>query len=324
MKTISITDAVGLPIGHDITQIIPGEFKGVAFKRGHIIEEKDIKKLKSIGKQNLYIGNIPDGFVHEDDCALRIAKAICNKNDYHISEVSEGKINISSKIDGVFKVHEEKLYTLNEIEHVTIATIPNYSVVSKGQKIVSERIVPLYTKNENIEKLERICDNEEIFKLMPFISQNIYLIITGTEIFNGSIKDKFYETLRPKFDHYGCNIIKTVKVPDDKSIIKKEIRKAIDMGADMVVCTGGMSVDEDDLTPLAIKEEIKNLVVHGVPVQPGNMFLLAYENDIPVVGIATAAIFNEKTVFDIALPLLVCKEKLNRKFFLKLAVGGLL
>lgn len=324
MKTISIKEAIDLPIGHDITQIIPGEFKGVAFKRGHIIEEKDIDKLKSLGKEHVYIEDIPDEFIHEDDCAVRIANAICNTNTYDISEVSEGKINISSKIDGVFKVNEKKLYRLNEIEHVTIATIPNNKVVSKGQKIVSERIVPLYTKRQNVEELEKLCDHEEIFKVMPFVSQNIYLIITGTEIFNGTIEDKFYDTLRPKFEYYGCNIIKTVKLPDDKQRIKKEIRKAINMGVDMVVCTGGMSVDEDDLTPIAIKEEIEELIVHGVPVQPGNMFLLGYENHIPVMGIPTAAIFNDKTVFDIVLPLLVCKENLNRQFFLKLAVGGLL
>ncbi|AJA46382.1 molybdopterin biosynthesis enzyme [Clostridium pasteurianum DSM 525 = ATCC 6013] len=324
MKTINIKEAIGLPIGHDITQIIPGEFKGVAFKRGHIIEEKDIDKLKSLGKEHIYIEDIPDEFIHEDDCAVRIAKAICNNSDYDISGVSEGKINIYSKIDGVFRVNEKRLYELNEIEHITIATIVNNAVVSEGQKIISERIVPLYTKRENIEKLERLCSYEEIFKVIPFVKQNIYLIITGTEIFNGTIKDKFYDTLRPKFEYYGCNIIKTVKLPDDKQRIKEEIRKAINMGVDMVVCTGGMSVDEDDLTPIAIKEEIEELIVHGVPVQPGNMFLLGYENHIPVMGIPTAAIFNDKTVFDMVLPLIVCKEKLNRDFFLKLAVGGLL
>lgn len=324
MKTVNVKEAVGLPICHDITQIIPGEFKGVAFKKGHIIEEKDISILKSMGKEHVYVGNIPEGFIHEDDCAVRIAKAICDNNDYSISNVSEGKINIFSKIDGVFKVNEEKLYRLNEIEHVSITTIYNNTVVSKGKRIVSERIIPLYTKEKNIEKLENFCLHGQLFKVMPFIKQNIHLIITGTEIFNGTIKDKFYDTLKPKFEAYGCEIGNVVKVPDNKQWIKREIRKAIEEGADMVVCTGGMSVDEDDLTPIAIKEEIAELVVHGVPVQPGNMFLLAYEKNIPVMGIATAAIFNEKTVFDIVFPLLVCREKLNREFFLKLAVGGLL
>ncbi|MDF2504160.1 molybdopterin-binding protein [Clostridium sp.] len=324
MKTINIEEAIGLPIYHDITQVIPGEFKGVAFKKGHVIEKRDISILKSMGKEHVYASDIPEGFIHEDDCAIRIAKAICNNENYNISDVQEGKINISSKIDGVFKVDEKKLYNLNEIEHVTITTIHNNTVVSKGQKLVGERIIPLYTKKENIERLEKLCADQGVFKVMPFIKQKIHLIITGTEIFNGTIKDKFYDTLKPKFEHYGCNISKVVKVPDDKQWIKREIRNAISEGADMVVCTGGMSVDEDDLTPVAIKEEVEKLVIHGVPVQPGNMFLLAYEKAIPVMGIATAAIFHEKTVFDIVFPLLACKEKLDREFFLRLAVGGLL
>lgn len=324
MKAIDVKEAIGLPICHDITQIIPGEFKGVVFKRGHIIEQKDVNILKTIGKEHLYIDDIPEGTIHEDDCAIRIAEAICNDEDYNISDVSEGKINISSKIDGVFKVDKKKLYTLNEIEHITITTINNNTVVSKGEKIVSERIIPLYTRKENIERLETLCAHSTIFKVMPFIKQKICLIITGTEIFNGAIKDKFYDTLKPKFEYYDCKIIKTVKVPDDKQLIKEEIRKAINAGSDMIVCTGGMSVDEDDLTPVSIKEEVEELIVHGVPVQPGNMFLLAYEKNIPVMGIPTAAIFNEKTVFDIVLPLLVCREKLNREFFLNLAVGGLM
>lgn len=324
MKKVRIEDAVGLPICHDMTRIIPGKFKGVAFKKGHIIANEDIPVLKSMGKENIYVGEIPNGFMHEEDCAARIAKAICREDgDYDISAVSEGKINIFAKETGIFKIDEEKLYKLNEIEHISITCTYNNILVSKGEKIVSERIIPLYTRKENIIKLEKICESGKLFEVKKLKEMKVHLIITGREVFEGTIEDKFYGVLKPKIEQYNGKVVKSVKVPDDKEWIKKEINKSLAEGAEAVICTGGMSVDEDDVTPIAIKETAEELIVHGVPVQPGNMFLLAYSKGIPVMGIPTAAIFNKYTVFDIVYPMLAAGEKLNKKFFIKLAVGGL-
>lgn len=323
MKKIKVEEAVGLPLLHDMTRIIPGEFKGVAFKRGHIIKSEDIPVLKAMGKENIYAGEIPEGFLHEEDCAVRIAKAICREEAFEVSDVSEGKINIFAKDNGIFKIDEEKLYKLNEIEHISITCTYNNILVAKGEKIVSERIIPLYTKEENIKKLEKICGNEKLFEIKKLKAKRIHLIITGREIYEGTIEDKFYGVLKPKIEQYNGKIVKTVKVPDDKEWIKSEINKALAEGAEAVICTGGMSVDEDDVTPIAIKEKADEVVVHGVPVQPGNMFLLAYLKGIPVMGIPTAAIFNKYTVFDIVYPMLAAGEKLQREFFIKIAVGGL-
>ena len=323
MKKVKVEDAIGLPILHDMTRIVPNEFKGVAFKRGHIIVKKDIPVLKAMGKENIYAGDIPKGFLHEEDCAVRIAEAICNREDYEVSEVSEGKINIYSKETGIFKIDEEKLYKLNEIEHVSITCNYNNMLVNKGEKIVSERIIPLYTKEENIKKLEEICESGRLFEIKKLKNKKVHLIITGTEVFEGTIEDKFYGVLKPKIEEYGSEVVKVVKVPDDKEWIKEEIKRSLKEGADVIICTGGMSVDEDDVTPIAIKESTDELVIHGAPVQPGNMFLLAYGKGVPVMGIPTAAIFNKYTLFDIVYPRLSADEKPNYKFFLKLAVGGL-
>lgn len=323
MKKIKVEEAVGLPIFHDMTRIIPGQFKGVAFKRGHIIKEDDIAVLKAMGKENIYAGEIPEGFLHEEDCAVKIAKAICKAEDYEVSSVHEGKIDIYSKDNGIFKIDEEKLYELNDIEHISITCTYNNILVKKGEKILSERIIPLYTREENIIKLEKICEKGKLFEVKKLKNKKVHLIITGREVFQGTIEDRFYDALRPKIEEYGSEIVKVVKVPDDKEWIKAEINKSFEEGAEAIICTGGMSVDEDDVTPVAIKEVAEELVVHGVPVQPGNMFLLAYSKGVPVMGIPTAAIFNKYTVFDIVYPLLASGEKLNKSFFMKLAIGGL-
>ena len=316
-------DAVGLPIGHDMTKVVPGKFKGAAFKRGHIITEEDIPILKSMGKENIYVGEIPQGYLHEDECARRIASAICNDEDFTFSEVSEGKINILAKYRGLIKIDKEMLYKLNNIEHIAISTIFDDIVVEKGQKVASERIIPLYTKEDNIKKLEEFCKLSRVIELKKFTCQKVHLIITGNEVYKGLIEDKFYDALKPKVEKYDSEVIKVVKVPDDKEAIKEEIRKSIAEGADIILCTGGMSVDEDDITPAAIKEQLDELVVHGIPVQPGNMFLLGYSGEIPVMGLPGAVIYYENTIFDVVFPKIICKDKIDRDFFIRLSIGGL-
>ena len=323
MKKVRIEDAIGQPICHDMTRIVPGQFKGVAFKRGHIITEEDIPRLKQIGKEHVYVGQLPEGYIHEDDCAVRIAKAICNEKDFDFSEVAEGKINISTKYDGVLRIKEEKLYKLNSIKDISISTTFPDIVVRKGKKIASERIIPLYTKEKHIEILEEICNSEKLFFVEKFTKLNVHLIITGNEVYKGLIKDKFYDALLPKVKSYGCEIVKVVKSPDDKDRIKSEIERSIKENADVILCTGGMSVDEDDLTPISIKEVADETIVHGIPVQPGNMFLLAYKNNIPIMGLPGSVMFHGTTIFDIVFPRIACKEKFNKDFFIKLGLGGL-
>lgn len=323
LRKVKIEEAIGVPICHDMTKVVPGEFKGVAFKKGHIITAEDIPKLKAIGKESIYVGEMPQGYVHEEECAIRIADAICSREKFDISGVSQGKINISSKVDGVFSVDTEKLYELNKIEHVAICTIYDKIPVWKGNIVASERIIPLYTREENIHKVEKACHGVRLLDIKTFLKHNIHLIITGNEVFKGTIKDRFYEALEPKVRVYGSEITKVVKTPDDKDWIKKEIESSLNEGADMIMCTGGMSVDEDDLTPVAMKEVIDRLVVHGTPVQPGNMFLLGYSGSVPIIGLPAAVMFYPNTIFDIVFPMLVSKMSISSDFFIKMSLGGL-
>jgi len=323
MNKVRIEDAVGLPISHDMTKIVPGKFKGAAFKRGHIITEEDIPILRTMGKEHIYVGDIPEGYLHEDECARRIASAICNTEDFNLSEVSEGKINITTKHRGLIKINKETLYKLNGIEHIAISTIFDDIVVEKGQKVASERIIPLYTKEDNIETVEGLCELSKVIELKKFVNQKVHIIITGNEVYKGLIEDKFYDALKPKIENYGCQVAKVVKAPDDKEVIKDEIKNSIAEGADIILCTGGMSVDEDDITPIAIKEQIDELVVHGIPIQPGNMFLLGYSKKVPIMGLPGAVIYYENTIFDVVFPKIACKEIIDKEFFIRLSIGGL-
>jgi molybdenum cofactor synthesis domain-containing protein len=279
--------------------------------------------LKSMGKENVYIEEIPEGFLHENECAVRIAKAICDTSNFNLTEVSEGKVNISAKNSGLLKINTSLLYELNSIEHIAIATLYNDIFVKKGERVASERIIPLYTKEDNIKKVEELCKEIKLFEVKQLEYHKVHLIITGSEVFNGLIKDRFEEKLRPKIYGYGSEIVKVSKAPDDKEVIKNLIKQSLNEGADLIICTGGMSVDEDDVTPVAIKEIIDKLVIHGTPVQPGNMFLLGYKGDIPIMGLPGAVMFLDYTIFDAVFPRVVCKDELNKEFFVRLSLGGL-
>lgn len=324
MKKVRIEDAIGLPICHDMTRVVPGEFKGVAFKKGHIITENDINELKKIGKEHVYVDEIPEGYIHENECAERISRAVCDKESFIFTDVAEGKVNIKANRDGLLKVNKERLFEINNIEHVTVSTKYDDIVVRRGDVVASDRIIPLYTKESNIEKVEKVCYEEgKVIEIKPFIKQKVHLVITGNEVYKGLIKDRFYDALEPKMKEYGCEIANVAKAPDDKEMIKNEIQKAYDDGAEIIICTGGMSVDEDDLTPIAIKELIDELIIHGTPVQPGNMFLLGYKGNVPIMGVPGAVMFYPYTIFDIAFPKVACKEKITKDFFINLGFGGL-
>lgn len=323
MRLIKVEEAVGLPIAHDITRVIPGVFKGAAYKKGHIIREEDIEELKKLGKEHIDVDVIPEGCIHENDAAERIALAIADSEEFEFTPVSEGKINIISKKTGLLKINKDMLYKLNSIEHIAISTRYDDIVIRKGEVVASERIVPLYTKDSNIKKVEKICSDCKLFYVKEFIPQSVHLIITGNEVYKGLIEDKFFPVLQPKISSYGSHVDKVTKVPDDLEIIRASIEESYKEGADIIICTGGMSVDEDDLTPIAIKAEVDELIVHGIPVQPGNMFLLGYKGNTAITGVPGSVMFFPTTVFDMAFSKLACREKISKEYFIKLGLGGL-
>ena len=330
LEKIKVDKAIGMKICHDMTRVVPGEFKGAEFKRGHVICEEDIPRLRAMGKENIYIGELPEGCLHEDECAVRVARAICDCKEFQFTDVSEGKINIKANYDGVLKVNKELLYRINSIEHMAVCTIYDDVVVKKNQVVASERIIPLYTEEKNILELERLCREEKVFKVNKFNNLKVHIIVTGSEVYKGIIQDKFSPVLERKAEKYGCTVIKIVKAPDDKAEIERQIDISLKEGADIILCTGGMSVDEDDITPIAIKEKLDRLVVHGTPVQPGNMFLLGYSGNTAIMGLPGAVMYYEATIFDVVFPKLVSSwgkekelEELNKDFFVRLSLGGL-
>ena len=324
MKLMKTEDAVGQVICHDITQIIKGVTKDAVFRKGHIITEEDIPVLLSVGKDNIYVWENDESMMHENDAA-EVLCAICKGDNMSRSEVKEGKIELCSEIDGVLRIDREKLLAVNSFGQMMIATRHGDFPVKKGDKLAGTRIIPLVIEKEKMEQVRAAAGGEPIMRVEPYINRRVGIVTTGNEIFYGRIKDEFTPVVIQKVEEYGSEVVGVSISNDDSDNVGKCIRAYLDQGCDMVICTGGMSVDPDDRTPLAIRNVCSDAVTYGAPVLPGAMFMLAYYGDakIPVIGLPGCVMYARRTIFDIVLPRVMTGEILEKSDIDKLGEGGL-
>ena len=323
MKQIRIEDSVGCILSHDVTKIVPGEFKGRLFKKGHVIREEDIPKLLDIGKEHIYVWEPKKGQLHENDAAIRVKDLVLGQGCYISEEIKEGKIDFFANTQGIVKINKDLLLKLNLLGEIIVSTIHNNTPVKKGEKIGATRVIPLIIDEKKILEAEKII-KEKIISVEEIKPKKAVLITTGNEVYYGRIKDAFLPVMKEKLEYYGSEIVKQVILPDNKEMITENILKAIEEDkVDMIICTGGMSVDPDDVTPSAIKDCNGEIVTYGAPVLPGAMFLLAYYKNIPILGVPSCAMYSKRTIFDLVLPRILADEKLSFEDIARFGNGGM-
>lgn len=321
MKKVKVEEAVGMKLCHDVTAIFDG-FKGPLFKRGHIIEESDIPRLLDIGKHYVYIWEENANEVHEEDCARRMAD-MAPVEFAHYSEPSEGKVTLIADKKGMFHVNIILQKKLNLIPDITITSLPDHYPVEAGARLASMRIIPLVTKKDNIIRAEALCKGEKLFDLLPYRQKKAGVIITGSEVYSGRIKDKFEPIVREKLATFPCAIIGVKICDDDLSMLTKTAESFLAQGADLLIFHGGMSVDPDDLTPTAIRALGAKIITYGIPAQPGNMSLIAYMNEVTIFGVPSAAISSNITMFDVMLPQAFTDLRFTKDDLMNIGNGGL-
>ena len=324
MKLMKTTESVGQVLCHDITQIIKGVTKDAVFRKGHIIKEEDIPVLLSVGKDHIYVWENDESMLHENDAA-EILREICQGENMHPSPVKEGKIELIADIDGVLMIDLERLRKVNSLGNMMIATVPSGFIVKKGQKLCGTRIIPLVIEKEKMEEAKRVAAGDDpIMKLYPIKKKKFGLVTTGNEVYFGRIKDTFTPVIVEKLGEYGCEMKEHEIVNDDHEKITAAIKKMLADGCDLVFCTGGMSVDPDDKTPLAIKNSGTNIVSYGAPVLPGAMFLVSYTEDgRGVCGLPGCVMYAKRTIFDLVLPRLLADIPVTPEYLAGLGHGGL-
>lgn len=327
MKLIKTEDAVGHVLCHDITQIIKGVTKDAVFRKGHIVTEEDIPVLLSVGKENLYVWEKEEGMLHENDAA-EILRQICQGEHMHPSDVKEGKIELIADIDGVLKIEREKLRKVNSLGEIMIASRHGDFPVKKGDKLAGTRVIPLVISEEKMQQAKDVTAGGAIFNILPYKKKKAGIVTTGSEVYYHRIKDTFTPVIEEKMAEYDIEIGGHEICNDDPQMIENAIRSLLADGCDMIVCTGGMSVDPDDRTPYAIRQVTGEIVSYGAPVLPGAMFLLAYYREegkevIPVLGLPGCVMYSKRTIFDLVLPRLTVGEILTAEDLNTLGEGGL-
>ncbi len=359
VKTIPVEEAVGMVLAHDITEIRKDEFKGRAFKKGHIVRQEDISHLQRLGKEHLFVINIAEDEMHEDDAAYALANALMGEGVKMEGEPKEGKINIIADRDGLLKINKQALIQFNMLGDVMCATLHNNTVVRKGQIVAGTRAIPLVVKKEIVERAVEIAEscrfkNQEssacsgIIEVREIRKPKVGVVITGNEVYYGRIRDAFAPIVTKKIEGFGGEIVGIYYAPDDEKVIEDRLRELIDAGADLLITTGGMSVDPDDVTRFAIRRLGAADITYGSAVLPGAMFLVAYlqktehrtqntdkkeslssdfcplcSESIPVLGIPACGMYHKTTVFDLILPRVLAGERIGRKELAELGHGGL-
>lgn len=323
MKKIPVENAVGTILCHDITQIIKGEFKGCAFKKGHIITEEDIPRLLQMGKENLFVWEKKEGYLHEDEAVQRMALAVAGEGTT-LTDPSEGKISLISSRRGLLKVNVEGLTELNSLEQVILATLHTDQVVEKDLIIAGTRAIPLQIDEKIIEQWEALAEKyKPVIQVKALSPMRVGMVVTGSEVYKGRIEDKFSPVVEEKVEKLGGHIFRKINVDDNTGMIADAIREIMKEKADLVVVTGGMSVDPDDLTPAGVVAAGGKIISYGSPTMPGAMFMVAYIGDIPVLGLPGCVMFASTTVFDLVLPRIMAGETITRRDIVILGHGGL-
>ena len=322
LKVVPVEEAVGLPLAHDITEIIPGKRKGPAFRRGHVVRPEDVPKLLDVGKAHLYIMELEEGELHEEDAAKRLAGAAAGPR-IRLTDPVEGRVNLVAEITGVMKVDTELLNRFNALGDLILATLPSNSYVKKGDVLAGTRTIPVVVKEDLVKKAEAICQAKPIVTILPVSSRRVHLIVTGSEVFTGRIKDGFEPVVRRKVTEMGSDLEAVKLAPDDPARIAAHIKDSFSAGAELILVSGGMSVDPDDLTPEGIRQSGASVECHGFPVLPGSMFLMAYLKETPILGLSGCVLHDPVSAFDLLLPRLLAGEKIMRSDIITLGHGGL-
>lgn len=326
LKSVKAEEAIGQKIIHDMTRIIPGEYKGAAFQRGQTITGGDVCRLQQMGRNRLYVEDpsIDSAkWVHEDTAAEAFAKAMSGEGTRPEGPPREGKVNILAEQNGLLLIDTRRLYRFNLVPDVMAASRKNYTIIKEGKRIAGTRAIPLYLSSDFFSTAMAILDKKPLFEVQPFRSAKIGILVTGTEIFKGLVQDKFEAIITGKVLQFGCRVVKTIIVPDDQKAIAEAADQLVDMKCDIIITTAGLSVDPEDLTLKGLLDAGATELLHGAAVLPGAMTLLAKIKNSRLIGVPACALFHKTTSFDLLFPRVLADVPITRHDLAELAHGGL-
>lgn len=324
IPSVPLQESVGKAVAHDMTRIVPGESKGVAFSRGHVVTAGDVCRLQQMGRFNLYVDQeAPNGFIHEDDAARSFADSMCGSGVKPVADPREGRVDMVAKSDGLLIIDDAKLRAFNSLQHVMAASRREYSLVRAGRRVAATRAIPLYLDQSVFGRAMAILNGKPVFSIAPLMQAKVGLLITGNEVFKGLIEDRFADVITAKVAALGSRVVNTLIRPDDATAIAQAATDLGAQGCDLIITTAGLSVDPDDVTRLGLVEAGLTDALYGMPVLPGAMTLVGRIGNARVLGVPACALFHKTTSLDVLLPRLLAGVSISRNDVAKLGNGGM-
>jgi len=322
LKRVKAEEAVGMILGYDVTQVIPGLKKGPVFKKGHRIREEDIKVFLDTGNEYIWVIDLKEGELHEDEAAMELAKSVSGEN-LRFESGGEGRVLIKAERDGLLKVERDLLEELNFRGDFVLSTLRNNTPCKEGDLVGVAKVIPLIIREEELKWVKERFSERKVLYLKPYRQRKAGIIVTGDEVYFGRIKDGFDQQVLPKLKEYGVTVFKKLVLPDDPQKIAQAIRELIKEGCDLLILTGGLSVDPGDVTREGVKLAGASILNYGAPVVPGTNFLYALLDEVDILGLPACVYYNRRTVFDVVLPRILASERLSREEIRRLGYGGL-
>jgi molybdenum cofactor synthesis domain-containing protein len=322
MRKVKVHEAIGTVLGHDVTRIVPGEFKGAVFKKGHIVQEEDIPVLLDTGNDEIYVLELDAGELHEDDAGMRLAEAMAGPG-IAFEPPEEGKVLLQARWKGVLHIDIPLLTWINSHGEIIVSTLHNHTPCQEGQMVAATRVIPLTIAEDKIKAVEDTCQGQGMIDILPYQLKKVGVVVTGNEVYHGRIKDSFDQMVGGKIKDYGARVVEKVLAPDDAEQIAQAVIQVRDQGAEVILTTGGLSIDPGDVTRMGIKQAGAEIISYGSPVLPGAMFLYALLDGVPLLGLPACVFYSKATVFDLIFPRVVAGETITREGIIQMGHGGL-
>ncbi|OGP92402.1 MAG: molybdopterin-binding protein [Deltaproteobacteria bacterium RBG_16_54_18] len=322
MRKVKSDQAIGMVLGHDVTRIVPGQFKGAVFKKGHVIQEEDIPPLLDAGNEYIYVFELAPGEVHEDEAGLRLAQAVAGLG-IGWEPPEEGKVPLQARHRGVVRIDVPRVTQINSLGDIIIATLHDHTSCRQGETVAATRVIPLTIAEERLQAVEDIGRGGSVIDVLPYCLHQVGVVVTGSEVYSGRIQDAFDEMLGGKIATYGCTVVGKLLAPDDPAEIAAALRQVKGQGAEVIITTGGLSIDPGDVTRMGIAEAGAEIISYGAPVLPGSMFLYALLDGVPVLGLPACVYHDAVTIFDLIFPRVLAGEAITREAIIHLGHGGL-
>lgn len=309
-----------------MTKIVPGQSKGPAFAAGQQIQAGDLCRLQQMGRTSVYVqedSSDLQGFVHENEAALAFARQMAGTGISYATPPKEGKVNFQADRDGLLCLDVDRLEQFNLVPNVMCATRQNHIFVEQGKIVAGCRALPLYLSRQDLNKALAVLGDDALLEVRELRQVKLGILVTGTEVFQGLIQDKFAPIIQSKGEHFGCEIVSSDVVPDDTEAIARSVQNMLDSGAELIITTAGLSVDPDDVTRTGLMDAGLSEVLYGAPILPGAMTLLGRIGKTRVLGVPACALFYKTTSLDLFLPMLLADVDITRRDLARMSEGGL-